>query len=326
MTPLDEKTFRELCLLHALGQLGPKEEAILIESLAGADEDRLVFFAETAGQYLAEDADAGRALPDPELKRRLASLIEPKADPQAAAGSGASASSASFEKPVSAPENPDRSNRMGPGRRPDIDPLRPGLGMPSGRARSHRRLAFASWIIGAGLLAFSALQWQRAERSQAELRRYHARVEALEDSLGVKEALLSVLASPQVHLASLKSGVDRSVSGRVYWDGMGRKGILHVSDLPPAPAGQAYYLWILVDDKVDPCVNAGSFSVRKLRPEGDFYRFEGAEDLSHLKVVGFEITAEAMDAHGHVEGHDHDHEHDHLHPTGKTMLKSETFL
>ena len=308
MKPLNEKTFRELCLLHALGKLDPGDEARLIDSLADADEARLEFFAETAGQAQLETA-SGPVLPGPEVKRKLAGLV-------------------GFSAPDES--NAPRASQTPAPRASHVPhaPFRPGAGSP--RTGFRRALAFAALVIGAGLFAFSALQWRRAEKSQAALLGYQALFEALQDSLEVKEALLAVLASPQVKLASLKTGgpaaatLPADVSGRVYWDGAGLKGVLHVSALPPAPEGKAYYLWILVDDKADPCVNAGTFAVRRLRPEGDFFRFEGAEGLSRLKVLGFEITAENLRDHPHEDGHEH--EHDHLHPTGKTLLKSEILM
>ncbi len=298
MKPIDDREFRELCLAHALGALDAAGEAILFRALETADAARMQLFAEAV-----EEATHGSpaSVPDARVK---ADLMEKVREDTAAHGNS---------RGVPGVDRGSREMRPPPPRRKPV-------------------FAYAALAFGVVMAGLALRQWHLTADTRVSLSGAQARIEALTDSLAAKQALLAVLQAPSLKVAALMPPANPQArtqhgapdmarsTARILWDADKHSGLMRVSDMPPAPAGQDYFLWILVDDKADPCVNAGAFAVRAVAG-ADLYRFQGAADLGRFRILGFEITLETKGAvHTHADGKSH------LHPQGRTLLKSMAFL
>ena len=320
MKPMDDRAFRELCLAHALGALDAAGEAALFQALETADEARMLAFAEAVTEAAQ---GAPPPLPDPRVKADLLTRIETDAN---------------------APNRIQAVARGVPGSAETSRDLR-----PNPPKRHAPIFAYVAAAFGLVMAAVAGRQWHRAFEAQNGLRDSEARIEFLQDSLAAKQAMLAVLQARNLRMADLvppaapattphthslhdhagkapdHPGVANAPdmagsTARILWDAERQNGVMRVSDMPPAPAGQDYFLWIIVDDKADPCVNAGAFAVRAAAA-GELYRFRSGADLSRFRILGFEITLEPKGAaHTHADGKPH------LHPVGRTLLKSTAFL
>ncbi|MDB5048555.1 MAG: Anti-sigma-K factor RskA [Fibrobacteres bacterium] len=294
---MDDLTFRELCLTQALGLLDEKGQQELFLALEHADEKRLEFFAETVSAARHHLQDAQASGPSPHVRERVMAMAKSEALP---GNPGQPA-----PKPV-----PGFLSRL----RNALDSA------PSWLKGPGPAIAFASLAFAAGLSVHDLFNHgrppavgARAAAPDTALLASQSRIVALEDSLSRQEALLAVLSSRQLQVARLKGqGEGRSGIGRVMWDPQKQRGILQVANLPPAPAGQVYHLWILVDDKKDPCLRAGSFKIRQASLSGDLFRFESEESMGQSKLLGFEVTLESKVGHPH--------------PSGPSLLRSETLM
>lgn len=302
---MDERIFRELCLAQALGTLDEKGRQLLFMALETAGEARLGFFADAIASVRNSDGEPQVAGPSPEVRKRILAMAD-----------------------ADAPKG-------------NLEVSQPALGLMAWFQNASRPwfspsgLAFAALAFGAGLWMSGLLhhwelqgsrmnqkrQWDlltHLNRAPEDVRKDsdpspQNRIVALEDSLSKQAALLAVLSSQHLQVAELKAqGQERRGFGRVMWDPQQQQGILHVSDLPPAPDGQVYQLWILVDDKRDPCLNAGSFKVRQASLDGETFRFGSLEAMGKTRLLGFEITLERKAGHPH--------------PVGPSLLRTETFL
>lgn len=122
-------------------------------------------------------------------------------------------------------------------------------------SRPSPRLGLLPWAIAASLLialAYTIVSWQTERKNRqamsvetAELRDKLNRGGAREKELAQINA---VLESPQK--STIKLGgqeVAPSASANVYWDVADKRWVVS-ADLPPAPAGKSYQLWIITPD------------------------------------------------------------------------------
>ena len=131
------------------------------------------------------------------------------------------------------------------------------------RAKSTRQLPAASrpshglrllpWAVAASLLialAYTIMSWQTERKNRQELLNETAE---LRDKLNRESArekelaqINAVLGSPQTRTIKLdgQQGVAPSAAAKVYWDISENRWVVS-ADLPPAPAGKVYQLWII---------------------------------------------------------------------------------
>jgi anti-sigma-K factor RskA len=118
------------------------------------------------------------------------------------------------------------------------------------------RLAQAITLAAACLLA--VMSWSLWTTRQ-ELQRRIGQVEVLQEELARRDAILHLIADPDLRPISLAGQpTNPGAAGRLLWSPSTREGILLTSGLPQPPAGKAYELWAIAGK--DP-VPAGVFTV-----------------------------------------------------------------
>lgn len=82
---------------------------------------------------------------------------------------------------------------------------------------------------------------------------------ALQNQLEQERAVTSFLSRPEVRVTML-AGTDKSpqAAGKIIWSAREKKALFYASNLPAAPPGKTYQLWIIADNKP---IDAGIFSV-----------------------------------------------------------------
>jgi hypothetical protein len=117
--------------------------------------------------------------------------------------------------------------------------------------------AFASLFIIVALGGLSVSLWQRNRELRAETARLSARLEDLRQELATGREQLArarevndVLTAPGAAVARMK-GMEPAPQAHasVAFDRDSGRVVLLASALPPAPAGKAYQLWFITDDK-----------------------------------------------------------------------------
>ncbi len=111
---------------------------------------------------------------------------------------------------------------------------------------------------------------------------------ALKDEVIRKEELLKVLASRRIEITVMDGMKTSPVSyGKIIWDPEKRTAILQVSDLPPAPSGKDYQLWVIKDKKP---ISAGVFAVSNT--ESNYFKIENLAVTNPKEIGAFAVTLE----------------------------------
>ncbi|HEX8291809.1 MAG TPA: anti-sigma factor [Pyrinomonadaceae bacterium] len=245
--------YKQLLALEAVGALDREERARLGEHLPACAECR---------EELREMSDAAASLlytvaparPSPELRAGILARVravdpsEVFADPSEVAapsrGSAPSESTARAEAPA-APR--DLRALLRDLSLWQIFAWRPALGLGAAAA------ALAVVLLGLTSLAL----WNRARSLGAEVASLHNRLRAAENEVsGQREQLASaravdeLLASPAVRVAELsgKKPAPQAHAMLAYDRSTGRA-VVMATGLPPCPAGHAYQLWLIADNK-----------------------------------------------------------------------------
>ena len=105
------------------------------------------------------------------------------------------------------------------------------------------------WIAAIEAVAASVLLFI-VFRNNAELRRtaevLMTRVAQLETRIEQQQLLVATLASSDVRVTNLAGqGATPSARARLFWDQPGRRWLVYVNNLPPAPANRTYQLWFV---------------------------------------------------------------------------------
>ena len=159
----------------------------------------------------------------------------------------------------------DREASEGPSKSASVIPFpeHPGATqLRSAPARSSLSGVLLPWAVAAALLiafAYTFTTWRTERKSlQAAIEQYKDGASAVEENARLKQQLSkesavsselaqinSVLSSPQWRIIPLQ-GQDPAPdsSGSIYWDVQGKRWVV-TADLPPAPEGKVYQLWIV---------------------------------------------------------------------------------
>ena len=138
-------------------------------------------------------------------------------------------------------------------------------------ARPSLALGAAAWTVAFVLLGATTLAlWSRSATLQAEVTRLYERLrQSQEDVARTREQLArtrdvnDLLSSPGATVAQLAGkGVAPQARAFVAYEHTTGRAALLATGLPPAPAGRAYQLWLIADNKPLP---GGTF---KSEPDG----------------------------------------------------------
>jgi anti-sigma-K factor RskA len=134
------------------------------------------------------------------------------------------------------------------------------LSAPLPRSRPRPR----SWRWAAGLVAASVvgiMAWDQYHLRSA-LERQQASLARLEHELASQRALTSLVSGTDSSVAALKGTAPaRQADGWIAWSPSRKRGFLVVHNLPVAPAGKQYQLWVIAAGHP---ASAGVFDVDNL--------------------------------------------------------------
>ncbi len=247
---MERQEFLDLCPAYALGLLDGEDLIRFRAALAAADTELLAAYRSAANAA----ANLSLAAPEAELSPRVLDRLMARIEP------------------ASAPSTP----------KPRIAWLLP-FSFAAGVAAT---LA----LVAVGLLGYVSHLREGLTHASVAVAEGRARIEALEDSLAQKEALLAVIKSAQMQMVVLKGQeVDSQGYGKIIWDPVGKRAILHVSNLPPQAADKDYQLWVIRDSKP---VDAGVFQVKGTRGDGELYKIDRLVEADRSRISAFAITLE----------------------------------
>ncbi len=145
-------------------------------------------------------------------------------------------------------------------------------------------------LVTVGLLSYVDSLRHRTQSLRGELAENRTQILALQDSLSQKEAMLDVIRSNHMQVVVMNGqDVNPAGYGKIIWDPVGKKAILHVSQLPQQPADKDYQLWV-IRDKVP--VDAGVFQVRGKEHDGQLYKIDRLVEADKSHINAFAITLE----------------------------------
>jgi anti-sigma-K factor RskA len=139
----------------------------------------------------------------------------------------------------------------------------PRRARPPGRARAEggrsRSWRWAAGLVAAGVVGLIA--WDQYELRSA-LERQQASVARLEHELASQRTLTSLVGGTDSSVAALKGTAPApQADGWIAWSPARKSGFLVVHNLPMAPAGKQYQLWVIAGGQPVP---AGVFDVDNL--------------------------------------------------------------
>lgn len=145
-------------------------------------------------------------------------------------------------------------------------------------------------LLTLGLVAYiSGLKKDRTELKYAVVEKTH-QILALEDSLSQKNAMLDVIRSNKMEVVVMNGlEADPSGYGKIIWDPVNKKAILHISNLPKQPSNKDYQLWVIRDKKP---VDAGLFQVSDNRSGGQLYKIDNLVESNRSRINAFAVTLE----------------------------------
>lgn len=262
MRPMDRSEFLELCEARALGMLDGEDFSRFRAALLSADAGMKAAYAE------AVRAAAQLSLAAPEAP--LSPAVLDKLMQRVAASNTAAA----------APATPSAASAPGVKTRIAwVLPFRIAAGVAVGLA-----------LVSLGLLAYSNSLRDGMNRAAIVAADSRRRIEALEDTLAQREAMLEVLKSSQMQMVVMKGQeADPAGYGKIIWDPIRKRAILHVSNLPAQAADKDYQLWVIRDSKP---VDAGVFQVKGSREGGELYKIDSLVEADKNRINAFAITLE----------------------------------
>ncbi|HKP95244.1 MAG TPA: anti-sigma factor [Fibrobacteria bacterium] len=260
---MDRQEFLDLCPVHALGLLDGEDLARFREALgkaqASADRELLAAHRDAVNAAANLSLAAPEAPLSPRVLGRLMARVEgPAAPAPSAPGTG------------SFPARP---------RIAWILPFRIAAAVAAGLT-----------LVAAGLFSYAASLRENLGRAAAVVAESRGRIQALEDSLAQKNAMLDVLKSADMQMVVLAGQeADPAGYGKIIWDPARKKAILHISNLPVLPADKDYQLWVIRDKQP---VDAGVFQVKGNREGGELYKIDRLVESDKSRINAFAITLE----------------------------------
>jgi anti-sigma-K factor RskA len=116
----------------------------------------------------------------------------------------------------------------------------------------------ASVVVAAVLWRHSRYLALEVEDARAAYASSHAALDSATTALTATERQLDLVTGPNVDVVSLTAGGARSASALMFWDRGTNTWSMYARDLPPAPAGRTYELWLITSDGKK--VPAGTFA------------------------------------------------------------------
>jgi anti-sigma-K factor RskA len=129
-----------------------------------------------------------------------------------------------------------------------------------------KQRAWLPWACAAAAsiaLAISLFNISRLNRElssqQAKATQLAEQLQTLRSELEQEQSITSFLSKPEVRVTML-AGTDKSpqASGKILWSAQERKAMFYARNLPVAPQGKTYQLWIIADNRPH---DAGIFAV-----------------------------------------------------------------
>jgi anti-sigma-K factor RskA len=257
---MDKREFLDLCPARALGLLDGEDLVRFERELAKADPEMLAAYREAVNTA----ANLSLAVPDAPLSPSVLDTLMTRIGPAPAAPAPAAPAAGSAKPRIAW-----------------IVPFRFAATVAVGLA-----------IVTLGLLAYVASLQENMGRFKSVAAESSRRIQVLEDSLAQREAMLEVLKSNQMQMVVM-NGQEAGPSGygKIIWDPVHKKAILHVSNLPAQPADKDYQLWV-IRDKVP--VDAGVFQVRggSQGRGGELYKIDRLVEADKNRINAFAITLE----------------------------------
>lgn len=174
--------------------------------------------------------------------------------------------------------------RAGDGDREGLFSGGPGRGkVVEMRPRTRSWMPALGWAAAAALAIVTALSWNAANRTRAELDATREQLAGLRQQLEVERRWAAVMNSPDARVTEL-APVGVTMRGRAVFDPRTRSAVLVFENSTP-PAGKDYELWALRPD--------GVASLGLVRPDATGHavlRLENVGDAA--SVAGFAVTME----------------------------------
>lgn len=242
--------YKELLALEAAGALAAEESGALAEHLSSCGQCRreLAELRDTAAELLYTLTPVA---PPAHLRSRVLEQVRALGDAPRASEvrAGVAGARAGVEDGASAPRTP-------PARAPRPE-ARPGLWQLLTGRPSLAFGAFAALFAVIALGGLSVALWQRNRQLLAETARLSSRLEDMRRELAAGNEQLArarevneVLTAPGAAMATMKGlEVAPQAHASVAFDRQSGRVVVLASALPPAPAGKAYQLWFITDDK-----------------------------------------------------------------------------
>ena len=151
------------------------------------------------------------------------------------------------------------------------------------------RRSFTTVVMGAGLAAAALVAVGLSLKVRSLTEALGARdsvLAARESQLAQREATLNAILEPSVQLVTMVATGERPPVAQVFFDPRKRMVIVHAFNLPPAPAGRAYQLWLLPRQ-------GNPIASRVFNTEGDGHGLEQAITVpADADLAGFALTVE----------------------------------
>ncbi len=253
--------FEELCAGYVLEDLDEDERAEFEQMLEGASEEELTFYREM------EAAANQMALPD----------------------EGSQSSNAAREQLIAQVRSRTNIDQQEKSTLPTADKGAEVIEDDSFNWSAFTAAAsFALLIISLSLIFYALnLNSEIANRGDV-IDRQEVEITELKSELEQKEEMLSILEAREVNIV-LMSGMEANPDGfgKIIWNPETRQALLQVSNLPTAPEGKEYQLWLIKNNKP---VSAGLFSVRD---QGDtFFKIDDIASSDEQSANTFVVTME----------------------------------
>jgi anti-sigma-K factor RskA len=275
MAAMDRREFLDLCEAHALGLLDGEDLARFQAALRTADAGMQAAYAAA----VQAAADLSLAAPEAPLSPSVLNTLMRRVEASKAAGPVSSGTPPTPSSASSVELRPQLQSETPRARIAWIIPFRIATGVAVGLA-----------LVSLGLLTYAVSLRGGMDRAKVVVAESRQRIEALEDSLAQREAMLEVLKSSQMQMVVMKGlEADPAGYGKIIWDPIRKKAILHVSNLPPQTADKDYQLWVIRDSKP---VDAGVFQVKGSREGGELYKIDKLVEADKSRINAFAITLE----------------------------------
>ncbi len=265
MKPMDIREFLDLCPAHALGLLDGEDLARFQSAFVSATPEMLAAYSQAALMAANLSLAAQEAPLSPDVLDKLMARVQGDAEPRSTAAPAAKRTVA--------------GTAAGKTRIAWIMPFRIAATAAAGFA-----------IVTLVLLAYSASLRSGMGRIQAAYSESRVRIRALEDSLSQQTAMLEVLKSSNMQMVVMNGqAADPAGYGKIIWDPIHKKAILHISNLPAQPSDKDYQLWVIRDKKP---MDAGVFQVKGNREGGELYKIDQLVESDRSRINAFAITLE----------------------------------